>query len=192
LQVINEWGKKCQGQREESTKEHPVEEGHSLRPKEISPQEIRLQSRRCQQRFRARQRKEEAKRLQSLILWEEGRTAHQFAQIERAAVRETRENYGLVPNLTISIHLNAPHVLGKTPKGAYFSHFMNKQFHNLTSSESIPTAAATILGFGLKFIPVPKKSIAKTSLTRQSNASTATSTSKSILLTKNRTMKKRK
>ncbi len=169
-----------------------MEEGHSLRPKEISPQEIRLQSRRCQQRFRARQRKEEAKRLQSLILWEEGRTAHQFAQIERAAVRETRENYGLVPNLTISIHLNAPHVLGKTPKGAYFSHFMNKQFHNLTSSESIPTAAATILGFGLKFIPVPKKSIAKTSLTRQSNASTATSTSKSILLTKNRTMKKRK
>jgi hypothetical protein len=32
-------------------------------------------------------------------------------------------------------------------------------FHNLTSSKSIPAATATILGFNLKFIPVPKKSI---------------------------------
>jgi hypothetical protein len=74
-------------------------------------------------------------------------------------VKETQENYGFVPNLTISIHLNARHVLGKTPTGAYFSHFTNKQFHDLTSSKSIPATTATILGFGLKFIPVPKKSI---------------------------------
>jgi hypothetical protein len=104
------------------------------------------------------QRKEETKKLQSLILCEEGRTAHQFAQIEPAEVRETQENYGFVPDLTISTHLNARHVLGKTPTTAYFSHFTNKQFHDLTSSKSIPAAAATVHGFGLKFIPVPKKS----------------------------------
>ncbi len=41
---------------------------------------------------------------------------------------------------------------------------MNKQFHDLTSSKSIPSAATSILGFGLKFIPVPKKSIPQTNV----------------------------
>jgi hypothetical protein len=50
-------------------------------------------------------------------------------------------------------------VLGKTPTGVYFAYFTNKQFHDLTSGKSIPAAATSILGFGLKIIPVPKKSI---------------------------------
>jgi hypothetical protein len=50
-------------------------------------------------------------------------------------------------------------VLGNTPTGVYLSHFTNKKFHDLTTKKSIPAAAATVLGFGLKFIPVPKKSI---------------------------------
>jgi hypothetical protein len=50
-------------------------------------------------------------------------------------------------------------VLGDTPTGVYFTHFTNKHFHNLTTKKSIPAAAATVLGFGLNFIPVPKKSI---------------------------------
>jgi hypothetical protein len=50
-------------------------------------------------------------------------------------------------------------VLGKTPTGVYFALFTNKQFHNHTTKKIIPAAAATILGVGLKFIPVPKKSI---------------------------------
>jgi hypothetical protein len=74
-------------------------------------------------------------------------------------MRETRENYGFVPNLAISTHLNARHVLGETPTEAYFAHFTNKQFHDHTTKKIIPAAASTILGFGLKFIPVPKKSI---------------------------------
>ena len=41
----------------------------------------------------------------------------------------------------------------------YFTHFTNKQFHDLTKKKSIPAAAATVLGLGLKFIPVPKRSI---------------------------------
>jgi hypothetical protein len=56
-------------------------------------------------------------------------------------------------------HLNARHVLGDTPTGVYFTHFTNKQFHNLTTKKSIPAMAVTVLSFGLKFIPVPKKSI---------------------------------
>jgi hypothetical protein len=88
--------------------------------------------------------------------------AHQLAQIERAAVKKIEEAYGFIPNLSISTHLNPRHVLGKTPMEVYFAHFPNKQFHDLTSSKSIPSAATSILGFGLKFIPVPKKSIRQT------------------------------
>jgi hypothetical protein len=75
------------------------------------------------------------------------------------ATRETHENFEFIPNITISIHLNARHVLGKIPTGVYFTHFTNKQSHDLTMKKSIPAAAATVLGLGLKFIPVPKKSI---------------------------------
>jgi hypothetical protein len=72
---------------------------------------------------------------------------------------ETRKNYGFIPNLAISTHLNARHVLGKIPTGVYFAHFTNKQFHDHTTKKIIPAAALTILGFGLKFIPIPKNSI---------------------------------
>jgi hypothetical protein len=41
----------------------------------------------------------------------------------------------------------------------YFAHFTNKQFHLHTTKKIIPAATSTVLGFGLKFIPVPKKSI---------------------------------
>jgi hypothetical protein len=50
-------------------------------------------------------------------------------------------------------------VLGKTFIGVYFTHFTNKQFHDLTTKKSIPAAAATVLGLGQKLITVPKKSI---------------------------------
>jgi hypothetical protein len=55
--------------------------------------------------------------------------------------------------------LNARHVLGKTPTGFHFAHFTNKQFHDHTTKKIIPAVASTVLGFGLKFIPIPKKSI---------------------------------
>ncbi len=58
-----------------------------------------------------------------------------------------------------SIHLNARHVLGDTSPDVYFSYFTNKTFHDLTPGKSLPAAAAFLLGFRLKFIPVPKKSL---------------------------------
>jgi len=74
-------------------------------------------------------------------------------------MREILGNNGFIPDLKISTHLNAHHVLGDTPTEVYLSHFTNKKFHDLTTKKSIPAAVATVLGFGLKFIPVSKKSI---------------------------------
>jgi hypothetical protein len=74
-------------------------------------------------------------------------------------MKETRENYGFVPNPAVSTHLNARNVLGKTPTGVYIAHFTNKQFHDHTIKKIIPAATSTVLGFGLKFIPIPKKTI---------------------------------
>jgi hypothetical protein len=90
---------------------------------------------------------------------EEGRQAPQLAQIDILATREIEKNYGFIPNTNISTHLNVHHVLGNTSTGVYFTHFTNKHFQDLTTKKSIPTTAATVLGFGLKFIPIPKKSI---------------------------------
>jgi hypothetical protein len=43
--------------------------------------------------------------------------------------------------------------------GVYFADFTNKQFHDHTTKKIIIAAALTVLGFGLKFIPIQKKSI---------------------------------
>jgi hypothetical protein len=67
--------------------------------------------------------------------------------------------YGFLPDPKTSIHLNAHHVFGDTSLDIYFSHFTNKTFHDLTPGKSLPTAAAFLLGIGLKFIPVPKNSL---------------------------------
>jgi len=67
--------------------------------------------------------------------------------------------YGFLPDLEASIHLNACHVLGDTPPDVYFAYFTNKTFHDLTPGKSLPAAAAFLLGFRLKFIPVPKKTL---------------------------------
>ena len=72
-------------------------------------------------------------------------------------MRETRENYGFVPNLAVSTHLNARHVLGETPTGVYFAHFTNKQFHDFTTKKIIPAAASTVLGFGYEIYSRPEK-----------------------------------
>jgi hypothetical protein len=97
-------------------------------------------------------------------------------QIDNLAMREIQGNYGFIPNTNISTHLNACHELGDTPMGVYFTHFTNKHFHDLTTKKSIPAAAATVLGVGLKFIPVPKKFITKMMSTKLSSDSTEIST----------------
>ena len=84
---------------------------------------------------------------------------HQLAQIELEAEREVRELFGFLPDLKTSIHLNAHHVLGDTSPDVYFSHLPKKTFHDLTPDKSRPAAAGFLLGFGLKCMPIPKKSL---------------------------------
>jgi hypothetical protein len=109
-------GKKIEGQWEEITSGDPEEVGHPCCPQENYCPPCPPQCSRCkQQRFCARQRKEESLGRQSLILWEEGHQAHQLAQIDNLVTTEIQENYGFIPNTNISTHLNARHVLGNTP-----------------------------------------------------------------------------
>ena len=116
-------------------------------------------SRRQQQRCRIQKTKIERERTESLIWWKVGRYKHQLAQIDCAIEKETRTNFGFIPDINISVNLNARIVLGNTTTEEYFNHVTNKRFHDLTTGNLIPTAAASILGYGLKFIPVPKQSI---------------------------------
>ena len=61
-----------------------------------------------------------------------------------------------MPDLSLSIHLNARQVLGNTLSGCYFGKVLNRAFHDLTDGKSIPPAAHEILGLSLKFIPTPE------------------------------------
>ena len=61
-----------------------------------------------------------------------------------------------MPNLGISNHLNARHVIGNTTLECYFYHSTNKTFRNLTDGRLLPAAATSILGMGMKFIPTPQ------------------------------------
>ena len=61
-----------------------------------------------------------------------------------------------MPNLGLSVHLNARLVLGNTTPQCYFYHLMNKTFHDLTNGRSMPAAATSILGMGMKFILTPQ------------------------------------
>ena len=66
------------------------------------------------------------------------------------------DDYGFIPDVEASIHLNARRVLGDTPAREYFSEYTNKKFHDFTTGGTIPPSASSILGNGLKFIPVPR------------------------------------
>ena len=72
------------------------------------------------------------------------------------ADRYVVEDYGFLPNLALSIHLNARHVLGNTLSRCYCWKVLNKRFHDLTNGKFIPPAVHEILGLSLKFIPTPE------------------------------------
>jgi hypothetical protein len=80
---------------------------------------------------------------------------NQQVQIRRARESETYKAFGFVPMLGISTHLNAHHVLGNTTPECYLHHSTNKTFHDLTNGRLLPTAATSILGMGMNFIPTP-------------------------------------
>ena len=61
-----------------------------------------------------------------------------------------------MPDLSLSTHLNARHVLGNTLVKCYFGKVLNRAFHDLTTGKSVPPAAHEILGLSLKFILAPE------------------------------------
>ena len=73
-------------------------------------------------------------------------------------MKRTSDDYGFIPDVNVSIHLNARRTLGDTPTRENFSLFRNKSFHDFTTKESIPFAVRNLLGNGLKFIVTPKRS----------------------------------
>jgi hypothetical protein len=76
-------------------------------------------------------------------------------QLMQAAESRVRLCLGFLPNLALSIHMNAWQVLGDTSPGCYFLKAVNSAFHDLTHGKSLPLAAASHLGLSLKFISTP-------------------------------------
>jgi hypothetical protein len=52
--------------------------------------------------------------------------------------------------------MNARRALGDMSSGCYFLKASNSTFHHLTRDQALPPTAASLLGLGLKFIPMPK------------------------------------
>jgi hypothetical protein len=76
----------------------------------------------------------------------------------RAAEWRVKSCIGFLPNLVLSIHKNARQVLGDMSPGCYLLKAANTAFHDLTKWKSLPPAASSLLGLGLKFIPTPRYS----------------------------------
>ena len=74
----------------------------------------------------------------------------------RAAEWRVQSRFGFLPNLSLSIHINARELMGGTSPGCYFLKATNTAFHDLTTGESLPPATTTLLGLSLKFIPTPR------------------------------------
>ncbi len=83
------------------------------------------------------------------------RWIHKQKQVRCHFEMETYESFGFVPNLSLSIHLNACNMLGSTTLECYFQHSTNKTFHDPTEGRSLPAAAMSIIRMGMKFIPMP-------------------------------------
>jgi hypothetical protein len=83
-----------------------------------------------------------------------------YANIPSSSENDIQESYGFLPALETSIHLNACHVLGDMSLlDVHFSHFINKTIHDLTPGKSLPAATEFLLGFSVKFILTPNKSL---------------------------------
>jgi hypothetical protein len=76
----------------------------------------------------------------------------------RAAEWRVKSCIRFLPNLALSIHKNARQVLGDMSPGCYLLKAANTAFHDLTKWKSLPPAASSLLGLGLKFIPTPRHS----------------------------------
>ena len=65
------------------------------------------------------------------------------------------EDYGFLPDPSLSVHRNSQRVLGGTPAGKYFVSPSNLAFHDLAQGRSLPPITMKILGLETKFVLVP-------------------------------------
>ena len=76
----------------------------------------------------------------------------------QAAEWRVKSCIGFLMNLALSFHKNAQQVLGNMSPGCYHLKAADTAFHDLTKQKSLPPAASSLLGLGLKFIPTPRHS----------------------------------
>jgi hypothetical protein len=89
-------------------------------------------------------------------MWERERGEHSCSQIVRAIEWRVMDSYGFLPASHLSTHMNARQALGDMSPGCYFLKASNSTFHDLTWDQALPLTAASLLGLGLKCIPMPK------------------------------------
>ena len=95
------------------------------------------------------------------VKWEAARLQQEEAQLDALIEHEVASTHGFLPDLLISIHLNARKVLGSTTPGCYFPHPVNASCHDITETKSLPYSAKKVLGLGGKFIVTPSYTTAK-------------------------------
>jgi hypothetical protein len=145
LKIANSKKVKGDGTKSKSNLKKGTPSPRRLQPtRQQQPHKGSERLRRQQQQCQIQQTKIKRERTKSLIWWEEGRYKHQLAQIDCAIEKETRTNFRFIPDINISIHLNARIVLGNTTTAEYFNHITNKRFYDLTTGNLIPTAAASL------------------------------------------------
>lgn len=72
-----------------------------------------------------------------------------------------KRTHGFIPNINLSVHINARRALGNMHPLDYFPQVNKLAFHDLTENNELPKDTNQLLGLGLKYIPIPKFNISK-------------------------------
>lgn len=89
---------------------------------------------------------------------------HELKQFIHNCNNRTTRKFGFIPNLNISVHMNARRALGQMHPHDYFSPITKLAFHDLTENNELPPETNLLLGLGLKFIPTPPINITQNEL----------------------------
>ena len=122
---------------------------------EIRP---RRTSRRVRQRWLQRQEHLEERSLQSIDKKEREQEEQSIRDTKAASERALVKSYGFCADPDKSTDENATSILGQMPAWFYFARPSNTSFHDLKMEGTPkPPNISSLLGLGLKFVPVPSK-----------------------------------
>ena len=119
-------------------------------------QPTKRESRRYHQRRLKRKRKKFNEAQALTITTEEKAFSHRSEQVATTVRNKIKQQFGFVadPNKTL-LH-NASSTLAHTPTWYYFSRPSHLAFHDFTRSKQPAKNLRSLLGLGLKFIPIPR------------------------------------